>query len=279
MSQHLNFTQTKPNYSFQHSFNLVYRKVETVLFCFLCVIFLILGKVSKEFTKGTSLAFISVSTPITKIVSLPVNGAINLVVNFSELLDAKRENKNLKQELESLKKHYITSLSIYRENIELKNIMNFASSKSAGYKVLKVIGRSHQIFNQKMFLNGGKDREIIEGSIVVADRSGIGRIIESYDNKSVVMLVTDSASHVPVIASKSRDRGILVGNGTNLMEITYLPKSHQITKGELIYTSGDGDTLPSGVLLGVVTSVSNDKVLVSMVEDLNKVDFVAVMGF
>jgi rod shape-determining protein MreC len=279
MKEYLNFTQTRANYSFQHSFNLIYRKIEAVLFSFLCVVFLISSKLESNFSRNVSFGFINISLPIVKVISFPFNSTINLLTSFNELIEAKQENALLKEENEKLKSFYISSLNIHQENIELKNILSFVSVKSSGFKVAKIVGRSNQAFNQKIFLDAGKDRGISEGSIVTGDRAAIGRVIETGDNKSVVMLITDSSSRIPVISSKTSVRAILAGNGSNLMELLYLPKNHDIVEGDWIFTSGDGDTLPPAVLIGVVVKSKDDYVAVAMAEDINKANFVAVMNY
>ncbi len=279
MREYLSFAHTKTNYSFQHSFSLVYRKVETVLFSFLCVIFLINSRLESNFSKDISFAFVNISLPIVKTISFPFNSIINLLIDFNELIEAKKENDSLREEIEKLKSFYISSLNIHQENQQLKEILGFVSSKTSGFKVAKIVGKTNQTFNQKFFLDAGKSRDIKEGSIVTGNKGAIGRVTESGENKSIVMILTDSASRIPVISSKTSVRGILAGNGSNLMEILYLPPNHNISEGDFIFTSGDGDTLPPAVLVGVVAKVKDNNVSVAMAEDVNKANFVAVMNY
>ena len=102
MKQYLNFTQTGANYSFQHSFNLIFKKIETVFFSFLCVIFLIVSRINDDFSKDVSFAFVSVSMPVVKFAAFPFNTVLNLLTDFHELSQAKKENKVLKENLQKL---------------------------------------------------------------------------------------------------------------------------------------------------------------------------------
>lgn len=279
MKQYLNFSRTSANYSVKHSFNLVLKKIETVLFSFLCVIFLITSRLNSDFSKDVSFAFVSVSIPVVKFAAFPFNTAINLLTGFHELVDAKKENKVLKEELVKLRSFYISSLNIHQENKELRNVLNFVSSKSSNFKVARIIGRSHQMFNQQTFIDAGKNRGIKEGSIVTGDRGVIGRIAQVGEDKSRLILATDATSRIPIITSKARARGILAGNSSGLMEILYLPKSHEIKEGDWVFTSGDGDTLPSGLLIGVVKKADTESASVAMVEDVSEVDIVTIMDY
>lgn len=277
--QYLNFDTKRSNYSLKHSFSLVFEKIETVLFVFICVICLAVSSSNKDFSKKVSEFFVSVSLPVANVASYPFNSIFKLTSNFSELVSAKEENIELRKQIDELRSHYIKSLNIYEENEELRKTLSFVSSKSTNFKVVKVIGRSRPLFNQKVFVDAGLDRELKEGEIVTGRVGVIGRVLEVFENKSHILLLNDATSRIPVITSKTRDRGVLVGDGTGLMEIIYLPKNHSIQVGEMIFTSGDGDTLPSGLLAGIVKKVSKDSVLVSMVEDVNNADLVTVLSF
>ncbi len=274
----MNFIRTNVNYSVQHSFNLIFKKIETVFFSFLCVIFLITSRVNTDFSKDISFTFVSISMPVVKFAAFPFNSIINLLTNFHELVDAKRENKILKEDLSKLRSFYIKSLSIHQENKELRNILNFVSSKSSNFKVARIIGRAHQVFNQNIFIDAGKNRSIEEGNLVTGDRGVIGRIAEVGEDRSRLILLTDAGSHVPIITSKARARGVIAGNNSGTMEILYLPKNHAIEVGDAVFTSGDGDTLPPGLLVGVVSKVEKNYVGVVMIEDISSADIVTILS-
>ena len=245
----------------------------------MCVIFLITSKVNKELCDEVTMGFVSVSLPVVKFAAFPFNATINLLTNFSQLVEAKKENEALKEEIEKLRSFYIKSLNINRENKDLKHTLQFITSKSSNFKVARIIGRSNQLFNQRLFIDAGKNRGIKEGSIVTGNRGVIGRISQVGENQSRLILVTDANSRIPIIASKSRVRGILSGNNSLLMEVLYLQKNHAIRAGDWIFTSGDGDTLPPGLLIGVVEKVDVGYATVEMVENINNADIVTIMDY
>lgn len=277
--QYLNLDKKRANYSIKHSFRLVLGKIETVLFIVICVMCIATSNSNKDFSKKVSEFFINISLPVANLLSHPVNSVFSITSGLSDLIAAKKENVELKKQIDELKSHYIKSLNIYEENEELRKTLSFVSSKSTNFKVVEVIGRSKPLFDQKIFVSAGADRDLKEGEIVTGKIGVIGRVLEVFENKSHILLLNDATSRIPVISSKTRDRGVLVGDGTGLMEIIYLPKNHSIKVGEMIFTSGDGDTLPSGLLAGVVRKVGKDSVLVSMVEDVNNADLVTVLSF
>lgn len=279
MTQYLNFSNKRGNSSIKHSFGLVLNKIETVFFSFLCVICLIVSRANPDFSKDVSEVFVDVSLPIAKLSSFPFNATFNLLNGFYDLVAAKNENEKLKKDIEEMRSFYIQSLGIHEENKELRKMLNFISAKTANFKVVRVIGRSRPLFNQKIFIDAGSNLELKVGEVIIGKKGIIGRVVEVFDDKAQVILLNDATSRIPVIASQSRDRAILSGDGSGLMEMLYLPKSHGIKVGEMIFTSGDGDTLPPGLLAGVVRKVADESVLVEMVEDANNADLVTVVSY
>lgn len=277
MKQYLNFSHNRSNYSLQHGFNLIFKKVETLLFAFLCIVFLLVSKVNEDFSRDVSSFFVGISLPVVKTAAFPFNTVIGLLTDFSELVDAKKENKIIKEELASLKAHYVDVLNINEENRKLRETLNFVSAKSSSFEVARIVGYTNQMFNQKIYIDIGKNAGVKEGQIVTANRAVIGRIEEVEDKRSRLILLNDATSRIPVITSKARIRGILAGNGSNSMEILYLPKNHKIEVGDSVFTSGDGDTLPSGLFIGVVKKVTSDSAFVVMTQDIAHADIVTIM--
>lgn len=279
MKQHLNIKRTGSNNSWKRDLDVVSKRIEATIFITLSLFFLATYRVNKDFSNKISFAFVDISLPVAQIAAAPFNIAINILTNFHELSIAKEENIRLKAEMETLKSFYIRSLDIHEENKELREILKFVNSRSSNFQIAKVVGASHRVFNQKVFVNAGSDHNVKEGSIVTGSDGVIGRISEVGTNKSRLILVTDASSHIPVITSKSRVRGILAGNGSSLMDILYLPKDHSIQEGDRVFTSGDGDILPPGLLIGVVKEVKEDSVKVSMVESADNVDIATIISY
>ncbi len=279
MAYYLDFDKKKYNLSIKYSFFIIYKKIETLIFVFLCIIFLLTSKIHEEYSKKISYFFVNISVPISQIIAFPINSAITLFENFNDLIFAKKENKALKEELEKLKFYYINSLNIHQENKELRNALNFVKSRSTNYKSARLIGIANQNFGNKIYIDAGKNRNIKEGSIVIGNFGVIGRVQQVDEDISKIILITDSLSHIPIIASKARVRGILVGNNSEYMEINYLNKNNRIEVGDQIFTSGDGDTLPPGLLVGIVKKIYKNSVFVVPVENINKVNIATIIEF
>lgn len=280
MKQYISFNHNSNSFSIAYSLKLIFKKVEFVFFFFLCISLMISSKLQSKFSADVEKFFITVSLPVSSFISTPFNVTHSLLYDFRKLVVAKEENKKLRLEIDQLKSLYTKSLNIYEENKELKKVLNFVSSKSSKFEVARILGRSHQVFNHQVYINIGQNRGAKEGNVVVGYKGMMGRISKVLPESSSVILLNDVRSRIPVISSKARVRGILAGDNSNLLKMLYLPKDHNIKAGDMIFTSGDGDTLPPGHLVGKVHKVTKDnKVLVKMVEDPNSLDIVSVISY
>lgn len=277
--KHSNFSNSATKYSLGHYFGSIYSKIEFVAFVILSIIFITVAKLNQNFSTQVSFLFIKASSPIVSIVSFPFNATTSLITNFEELILAKNNNQTLQEENNRLRSLYLGAINAAEENKELKNMLKFVAPISSSYQIAKVISRAHEIFNQNLLIELTKDSNIKIGNIVIGNIGVIGRIIEAYDNKSRVMLVTDANSRIPIITSNARVRGILAGNNSSLMKILYLPKDHLIKTGDLVFTAADGDTLPPGLLIGIVKKVDDNEVEVEAAEDADRLNFVTIVNY
>ncbi len=244
----------------------------------ICLCFLFISKTNQALKNDISSIFINISIPISKTISYPFNIVNNIVFNLKELQIIREENTALKFENEKLKSFYINAINTKEENKELQNLLQFSQLKSLDYQAVRLLSKAIYPHSNNIFINSGSKQGLKENSIVVTSKSMIGRIIEVSDNYSRVLTIYDENSKIPAITSNSRQKGILVGTGTK-MKIKYLEKDHNIQLGDMVFTSGDGDHLPPGLLIGVVTNIGKQEVLVKGVENPNNINLAVIMKY
>lgn len=279
MKSYFNYHKPKANFSLYYYAHFVFKRIEITFFIFACLALILTSKANPKISSDISMFMVSISTPAVSVASFPFNGSVGIVGYFKELSGAKAENKILKEENKKLKSLYIRALNIEKENKELRDLIKFIDIRSVKYHSARMIGRNSEIYGHNMIIDAGFNQGVKENNIVTGKEAMIGRTINIGENKSRVLLITDTNSRIPVITSNSRVRGILVGNNSDAMKISYLDKKHGIKVGDRVFTSGDGDTLPPGLLIGLVSEVKKEKVIVRMVEDINKVNMVSIIEY
>ncbi|MFT5702706.1 MAG: rod shape-determining protein MreC [Rickettsiales bacterium] len=275
----IEYKKTRISFFSYHDIRRVFEKVEALTFLMICIILIITSKVNHQITNSITMSVVQVSMPISNVISMPLNMAIGFSVDLQELINAKNKNSKLIKENEALRSLYIKSLNISQENSELRDILHYMGDRSTKFIATRLIAYSYQTFSRNVFIGAGSDQGVKEDDFVTGSNALIGRVKKVGADKSLVLLITDVNSRVPIIVSGSRTKGILAGNNSKLMEILYLEKDHQVKAGDLVFTSGDGEALPPGTLAGVVSKVDKNYAAVEMVENVKNLNMVSVVNY
>lgn len=122
----------------------------------------------------------------------------------------------------------------------------------------QVVGRDPTSWFKSAWVDAGTGDGVAE-NMPAAQYSGvIGRVMKPYRDSSRVMLITHPGSSVSCIIERTRDTGILSGDGTAVCRLDYVEKKADVRKGDLVITSGLDRVFPKGMPAGVVTDVRRD---------------------
>ena len=185
---------------------------------------------------------------------------------FGGLLDAKSENKRLKEEIDQLRQEIILTQSALRENAQLKKALGYLQGPTfpTGYRpvVARVIARAPSQFQQQIVVSAGKNNGIAKHDAVVTADGLVGEVTKVASNVAQVTLLSDPTSAVSALDIQTNATGIFeVGQSGRSLALDRVTKDQVVNKGDVIVTSGfrSGDLsslYPRGIPLGVVTFVS-----------------------
>ena len=272
-------SKVKGNFSIYHYINFLINKVGYAALCLSCVALIFKSETNKGFVSNVRSFFIDISVPAANIAQHPLSVVTNTVLVLDKLTEMKEENTRLIEENKKLKLFYIEAIKIKSENKDLKEIMHFVKSRSLIYKTAILTGSSNKLYGNNAYVDAGLENDIKEESIVIGKNAMIGRIINVSNSRSRIMLITDSGSKIPVVAINSKHKGILAGNNSNLMKISYLPRNHKVKTGDIVYTSGDGYRIPPGIPVGIVTKVTKNVVSVKSLENITDTNIVTIIEY
>lgn len=277
MKQYINYDQSSNyNNSFYYYFTNFFKRIGFLLLIVLCIVFIGLSKVHKHFQEDISEFFTKISLPVSNIIALPFQ-AVSGTVNYAQdLVTARQTNIELKAENERLKSIYLKSLYITQENEELKTLLNFIGTKTTKYQTVRLVAKPNQTYRSSIIINAGRNQGIKENHVIIGRKSVIGRVVNVENNTSRVLTIDDETSKIPVITSNSWQKGILTGHGNNSMTIEYLDKDHNIKAGDYVFSAGDGDFLPPGIFVGIVTKVNKQYVAVKAIEHASNTNLAVI---
>lgn len=177
-----------------------------------------------------------------------------------------------------------------KELEELKKINNLASTLTDFDSITSlVLNRNKMYWFNSLTINSGSDK-IQEGDAVISSSGLIGIINKVSKKTSEVKLITtsDINTKISVMIKTNNDTiyGIMnnYNKENNYLEVTTVNKIGDIDiKDSLVYTTGLGGILPSGIIIGNVKEVVRDKydvtniIHVTLSSNINDLKYVKVL--
>lgn len=115
-------------------------------------------------------------------------------------------------------------------------------------------------YSRYLKIDKGADSGIKIGQAIVFKDNLIGAVLRVTPKQSEVRLIFDPDSKVAafVTSDKGRARGILLGQFGSEMLMDKILHSETVNNGDLVYSEGTEGDFPRGLILGVVTKVSEN---------------------
>jgi rod shape-determining protein MreC len=200
------------------------------------------------------------------------------VGSIGEIFAVYRENLRLKEENARLRQWHNTAISLNERLKRYQLLLHAVPDPDLSTKVARVIGRASHPFLQTLILDAGKTNGVKPGQAVVDSRGMIGRIFLTGEHTSWVILLTDLNSRIPVTIEPGNAQAIMAGDNSPAPAIETLPRGTQLSAGDQVVSSGDGDILPAGLPIGVIV-VDGNGYRVALFADQTATQDVEILDF
>lgn len=176
------------------------------------------------------------------------------------------ENRQMKLTLTQYAKDTARLNDLEAQNNRLKDALGFTErqqqSNKYRYRIAEVYASSPDPLNSTIVINLGEKDGIKANMAVMSVEGLIGRIVDVSPFYSNVQLITDldsSSTKALAVTVKGKDNasfGILEGydRDKGLLVMNKIPKTDDLTAGDVIITSGVGQLFPRGIEIGEVVS-------------------------
>ncbi len=230
--------------------------------------------------RETTLDFI---TPVVKAVSTPFDKAKEYVQDAKDYLSLKEELNELRKKTVSAEETEQENRYLKERNEKLSNLLNFAYPKAIKYTAADVLTASDGVFAQSLLVEAGEDDGVEKGDAALYNGYLVGKVAYVGKNSSLIILLTDASSNIPVYVGRKRIKAILSGNNTEEPVLTKIEKIQDIKAGDEIITSGIYDTLPQGLKIGKTAEgfspLSNEEIKVDAGVQRRHIDMLRIMNF
>jgi rod shape-determining protein MreC len=110
-----------------------------------------------------------------------------------------------------------------------------------------------------VLINKGEAQNVVVGNALVVHNNLLGRVIKTYQNKSLVELITSSSILIPAVLPVDNLKGFVKGGEGGQVIISEIPNTKILTIGSVVVTSGADETLPYGLILGKLTGIISNQ--------------------
>lgn len=218
-------------------------------------------------TNGVSIFENAVGTifsPVERAFNSAATWVKDFVTNWRDYERLEDDYEYLQMENEELALRVSTVEELEQENARLSALLDAKDTYDNLDPVYAaVIARDPGQWFDTFTINRGTSDGVREGMSVVTGVGLVGHVYEAGLSYAKVMTIIDTRSAVACLVQRTRDNGVMRGEVTESSDsancyVYYLPNVNNITPGDVLVTSGTDSLYPKGLVIGEVTSVSQE---------------------
>lgn len=220
---------------------------------------------------------VDVVAPVLEVVNTPFEDAADFVRAVSGLAEMQEENLRLQEENKKLREWYQAALLLQDQNKELQTLLNVKVEPSHTFVTARVIADSGNSYVKSLLVRAGELDGVSKGDAVLSGKGLIGRVIDTGNGTSRVLLLTDINSRIPVYIEGVEYKAIMAGSNTDLPYILHVDQKKEITEGARVITSGDGGVFPYGLPIGRVVYNNDGKPEIELNADMKNLRYIRIV--
>ena len=201
--------------------------------------------------KPVAIGILKVPVVIVKAISKEIGGIVFYHKNMVE-------NERLKSQSDFLRGKINDFRELGLENARLHSLLELKQRLPFKAIAAKVIARSPDNWSSSVIIDKGSSSGIKRGLVVINFLGLVGRVVDTTDSTSKIMLINDPNLGISAIVQRSRQEGLISGTLGSSLIMRYLPKDSDIKISDTVITSGLTDTYPKGMLIGKVIDIGSE---------------------
>ena len=226
---------------------------------------------------------VSAITPLEKALVNTNQGVRNVWRNYFYLRGVRRENRELKEQIERLRIEQVRLSEDAAQARRLQALLGFKEQYIAQTVAAQVIGSSGSDQSHVVYIDKGSNDGIKPDMAVITPDGIVGKVLRVVHSSAQVLLINDPSSGVGAILQSSRLQGILQGTAAGEVMLRYVMSDEKVAPGEQVLTSGGDRIFPKGLPVGTVqqTNPGSDLFLnirVKPAADLSRLEEVLVVS-
>jgi len=207
---------------------------------------------------------IQVSGPVQHVAEWAADGVTTVIEDYVYLVDVKSDNDHLRAENDRLRREMRVLRTDTQRLRELESLLGLRERLATETVTARVIAKdiSPSFRVVRLAVDQGEQAGLRAGMPVVADEGLVGQVRRVSGRFADVLLTIDPESRVDVVVGESRARGRIEGlgeRGRYRCRIQFDRADDQVDVGDEVFTSGLGKKFPPSILIGYVSSISDQE--------------------
>ena len=239
---------------------------------------MLVNKTDTVIIEKTSTVATDVISPAIDVLVIPAKMIAKVYDYFRDLKQIHKDNVRLREENRKLNILYDRFKSLEIENKLLSDLLNYVTPEESEFITARVIAEEGDAFSHSMIAYTG-DAPVKKGQVALSDKGVVGRVERVGNAYARIILITDINSKIPVMAEKTRIRGILSGDNTTMPRLIFIPLDADINVGDRIVTSGVAGVFPAGLPIGKVVSVNKNEIRIKPFSSLEQLEYIKLVNY
>ncbi len=227
--------------------------------------------------QGVRIATTDALAPVIAAVNKPALMLSEYVSAVTGIAQLHQEVEQLRAENVRLREWHNAALSLQAENTRLSDLLKLKLPEPSGYISARVISDAGNSFAQSVLVLSGEGDGVVKGQAVLSGDGLVGRVIETGNKASRILLLTDINSRVPVVIEGTETRAILAGQNHPYPLMDHLPPEHKVQSGQRVVTSGHGGLFLPGMPVGRTYVDERGQVYVQLFAGLDELNYVRIL--
>ena len=245
---------------------------------FLCGVLLILSRIGHGAIADARAELGDLSSPLLELAAKPaaeVRGIVERVhtyaTMFSEIDRLGAENARLRE--------WEWRARLLESKVEhLRKLLAAVDEPALRFATGNVIADARGPFVRSALINLGRADGVRAGYAVINGDGFVGRIVDTNESVTRVLLLNDLNSRIPVLVGPAAVRAIVSGDNSGDLTLDFAPDGASLYPGDEVYTSGSDGILPRGLRVGALVGKGGN-IRVRPHADLSTLDVVSVVFF
>jgi rod shape-determining protein MreC len=141
------------------------------------------------------------------------------------------------------------------ENQRLRALLDLRQAQPVQGLAAEVLYEAADPFSRRIVIDRGSHRGVRAGAPVVNETGVLGQVTRVYPLSAEVTLLTDREAAIPVLNTRTQQRGVAYGGERGVMELRFMAANADIKSGDALATSGLDGVYPPGLPVAKVVEV------------------------